>query len=151
MKKNLICRTLAGGPLGLVISTCISIGISYAMGDGKFYPVVPALVDIFGNEINAVAVQTIAAIVYGAVWGGASVIWEIEKWGLLRQTVTHLCIVSAVTFPIAYLLQWMEHSFLGVLSYFGIFLGIYAAIWLSLTISIRRKLKKINRTIQKRP
>lgn len=33
---------------------------------------------------------------------GGSVIWEIENWSILRQSVTHLIICSVTMFPVAY-------------------------------------------------
>ena len=64
-------------------------------------------------EINAVVAQMIASLLYGAVWAGASVIWEMDDWSLLRQTVTHLLAGSIATFPVAYLMYWMKHSIAG--------------------------------------
>ena len=97
------------------------------MGDGNYYPIVPQLTETCGNEINAVLLQTVCALFVGAVFGGASVIWAIEEWSLMRMTLTHLIVCSAAMFPIAYLMQWMPHSFGGFLRYFGIFFGIYSA------------------------
>lgn len=148
MKKQIIYRALLGGPLGVLISLLITIGISYGIGDGNYYPVVPALIGACGNTINAVTVQVAASLLYGAVWGGASVIWETERWSLLRQTVTHLCIVSAATFPVAYFMRWMEHSAKGILLYATLFIGIYAFIWIVLVISIRHKLARINKKMR---
>ena len=76
MKKRILCRALIGAPIGLAISTAITIFSSLIYGDGNYYPVVPALVEQCGNEINAVVAQMIASLLYGAVWAGASVIWE---------------------------------------------------------------------------
>jgi len=45
----------------------------------------------------------------------------------------------------------MPHSISGVLSYFGIFLGIYAVIWIFQYAGIRRRLRQINGKIQKGP
>ena len=104
MKKRILCRALTGAPIGLAISTAITIFSSLIYGDGNYYPVVPALVEQCGNEINAVVAQMIASLLYGAVWAGASVIWEMDDWSLLRQTVTHLLAGSIATFPVAYLM-----------------------------------------------
>ena len=106
MKKRILCRALTGAPIGLAISTAITIFSSFIYGDGNYYPVVPALVEQCGNEINAVVAQMIASLLYGAVWAGASVIWEMDDWSLLRQTVTHLLAGSIATFPVAYLMYW---------------------------------------------
>lgn len=148
MKKQIIIRALAAAPVGLMISISISIGISIAIGDGVFYPIVPALATQFGSELNAVIVQFIVTLLYGAMFGASSVLWEVESWGLLRQTITHLGVVSICTLPVAYFLQWMERSVVGLMKYFGIFFAIYAIIWLSVMISIRIKLMRINRKLQ---
>ena len=147
MKRKILFRALMGAPQGLMICIIITICISYGIEDGIYHAVVPSLADVCGNEINAVAIQAILALIYGAVWGGASVIWEMDKWSILRQTLTHLFIVSIVSLPVAYFLQWMEHSIGGVVGYFVLFFGIYAAIWLVLTLGTKIKLSKINKRL----
>ena len=92
------------------MSTLITICISLCMGDGNYYPVVPTLAAACGSELNAVALQALCSMLYGAAWSGASLIWDQEHWSMLRQTVTHLAICSTATLPTAYLMHWMEHS-----------------------------------------
>lgn len=99
-----------------------------------------------GNEINAVTLQAVCSLINGAAWAGATVIWEIEDWSLMRQTVTHFIVGSVCTLPIAYVMHWMERSIMGVLSYFGFFFAIYVIIWVSTFLSMK-KLEKINRKI----
>ncbi len=144
MRKNLALRCLIGAPIGLAISTMITIGISLAVGDGSYYAVVPGLATDCGSEINAVLVQAVSVMLYGAVWAGASLIWEQERWSLLRQTVTHLVICSLATLPIAYFLRWMEPNFAGIAKYFGIFFGIYLLVWLWQYGNIKRRIRQIN-------
>lgn len=144
MKKRVILRCLIGAPLGLALSTVITVFISLAVGTGEFYPVVPELVTACGTEINAVVVQMVCSLLYGAAWAGASMVWEREGWSILRQTVTHLLICSAATFPVAYFMYWMEHSLGGILGYFGVFLGVYLVVWLLLYAKTRRRVRQIN-------
>ncbi len=147
MKKKIFVRCLIGAPLGLAISTIITIGISWAVGDGRYYAVVPELARDCGNEINAVTLQAVCSLLYGSAWAGASLIWEADGWSLLKMTVSHLLICSLATFPIAYLMRWMHHSISGVLLYFGIFLAIYAVIWIAQYSSMKRKIDEINRNL----
>lgn len=148
MKKKVVIRCLIGAPIGLAISTIITIAISLTVGDGRFYAVVPELIADCGTEINAVLLQAICSLLYGAAWAGASVIWEIDNWSILHQTVAHLIICSFSTFPIAYFMRWMNHSILGVLSYFGIFFAIYFVIWISQYYSTKRRVQQINDKVQ---
>ena len=145
--RRILCRALIGAPIGLAISTAITIFSSLIYGDGNYYPVVPALVEQCGNEINAVVAQMIASLLYGAVWAGASVIWEMDDWSLLRQTVTHLLAGSIATFPVAYLMYWMKHSIAGVVVYFAIFIGIYVGIWITLYSRAKREVTKLNEKV----
>lgn len=149
MKKKLLFRCLLGAPLGLAISHLITVAISLCVGDGSFYPVVPELAAACGSELNAVVAQTAFSLLYGAAWGGASVIWEVPGWSLLRMTVTHLAVCSVFTFPIAYAMRWMPHGVMGVLGYFAIFFAIYLAIWLAQYFSTKKKVKEMNRKLEK--
>ena len=121
MKKKVILRSLIGAPIGLSISFIITLIISVIINKGEYYPVVPQLTALCGNELNAVVIQTICSLLYGAAFGGASVIWEIENWSLLKQTVIHCLVISVTTLPIAYCMYWMPHSFLGIAGYIVIF------------------------------
>ncbi|MBR5390014.1 MAG: DUF3021 domain-containing protein [Clostridia bacterium] len=145
MKKKIFYRCLLGAPLGLAISTLMTIVISAILGDGGYHAVVPELVRDCGGELHAVTLQAACSLLYGAAWAGASAVWDAEKWSLLRMTVVHLIVCSAATFPVAYFMYWMEHSASGVLLYFGIFLAIYAVVWLSQYALMKKKIAAINR------
>lgn len=150
MKKTMLARCLLGAPLGLALSTLITIAISLSVGDGNYYPVVPELIADCGTELNAVLIQALVSLLYGAAWAGASLIWEKEEWGLLRQSLTHLAVCSLATFPIAYLMRWMQHSARGIALYFGCFFAIYALIWLWQYAAIKKRLRQINRFVQQK-
>lgn len=149
MKKKIVLRCLIGAPVGLAVSTCIAIIISLLIGDGHFYAVAPELERVCKTEINAVILQALCSLLYGAAWAGASVIWETEHWSILRQTVTHLLVCSLCTFPIAYFMRWMHPSVLGIISYFGIFFAIYFVIWIIQYLGMRRRIKQINTAFKK--
>ena len=148
MRKEILKRCLLGAPLGLAISTIITIIISLTVGDGRYYAVVPSLAQDMGSDINAVILQAVLSMIYGAAWGGASVVWDAEGWSLLKMTVVHLVVTSLATFPIAYLARWMPHSATGILLYFGIFVLVYIGIWLSQYSSMKKRIKEMNAKIQ---
>ena len=149
MKKKVLLRCLLGAPVGLAIGAIVTIIISLTVGDGVYYPVVPKLITDCGNEMNAVLLQAVCSLIYGAAWGGASVIWEKENWSILRQTVTHLIVCSISTFPIAYFMYWMKHSVSGILLYFSIFFAIYLIIWLSQYTTMKKRIKQMNEKVEK--
>lgn len=150
MKKKLLSRCLLGAPIGLAFSTAITIIISLTVGDGNYYPVVPSLIEVCGNELNAVVLQAVCSLLYGAMFSGTSVIWEMEAWSILRQTVTHLTVCSVGTLPIAYFMHWMEHSVMGVVIYFAFFFGIYLIIWLSQYSAMKKHVRELNAKVQEK-
>lgn len=144
MKKKILVRSLIGAPIGLTISILVTIIISLCTGHGDYYPAPHELIDLCGSAMKAVLLQTVCSFIYGAAFGGASVIWEMEKWSILKQTLIHLGVISVSSFPIAFFMYWIPHHIYGALVYFAIFIAIYAIIWVSKYFSIKAKVKKIN-------
>ncbi len=144
MKKKVILRCLVGAPIGLSISFIITLIISVIINRGEYYPVVPQLASLCGNELNAVIIQTVCSLIYGAAFGGASVIWETEGWSLLKQTVVHCLVISISSFPIAYCMYWMPHNFWGIAGYAFIFFFIYFFIWFSQYFAMKKKIQAFN-------
>ena len=140
-------RALVGAPIGLAYSTIITIIISLFQGDGKYYAVVPEMIADIGSESMAVLIQALCSMLYGAAFAGASVVWDTD-WSLAKMTTVHFLICSAATFPIAYLIRWMEHTPGGVLKYFGIFLAVYIAIWIGQYLRMKKNVDAINRKMK---
>lgn len=147
MKKKVILRGLFGLPVGIAIGFVITLLISICIGDGSFYPVTPELIQTMGNQLNAVILQTILCAILGVGFAMASVIWEIDSWSLAKQSGVYFLVISAVMLPIAYFANWMKHSIAGVLSYVGIFVMIFAAVWISQYLLWKRRIKKMNARI----
>lgn len=148
--KKVMVRGLLGFPLGVFIGYAISIVISLVMEDGKYVPAVPSLIAQSGSEINAVMIQFALSGILGAASAAGSVVWETDRWSILKQTFIHFLILSLTMLPIAYFTHWMEHSFTGFAGYFGIFIAIYAGIWAVQYTVWKRKIEKLNHTIRER-
>ena len=63
MKKKVFLRCLIGAPVGLSISFIITLIISVIVNKGEYYPAVPQLTALCGNELNAVVIQTVCSLV----------------------------------------------------------------------------------------
>lgn len=144
MIKEVLKRLVLGSMFGIAISYLITIGISMCINDGNYYACVPALIEETGSMLSAVILQTILSAILGAGFAGSSIIWEIEKWSILKQTSIYFAIVTAFMMPIAYTLQWMKRSLSGVLSYFAVFVGIFVIVWLTQYFGWKSKIKKMN-------
>ncbi len=148
MKKQLINRGLLGFPLGIAIGFVITVMISITKGDGVFYPVTPELIETMGNELNAVILQTVLCGIMGTGYGMASVIWEIDSWSLAKQSGIYFAIACVVMFPIAYVANWMKHDTISILLYVGIFIVIFAIVWLLQYFVWKSKINKLNAKVR---
>lgn len=149
MKKKLIVRSLLGAPIGVTISLFITIIFSLCLGHGEYFPAPHELIAwCGGNETTAVIVQMICSLIVGAICGGATVIWEIEKWSLLKQTLVHFAIITIPFFGIGYIMNWMPHYLFGAIGYICGFIVVYIVMWCTLYFSIKAKIKKMNKQLQ---
>lgn len=148
MKKNMIKRGMQGIPIGIAIGYVISIVTSVIWGEGYYSPCVPELKDAAGGEIQAVVLQAALCGLLGAVFGAASVLWDVEEWSIAKQTGTYFVVVCAAMMPTAYLLYWMEHSIAGFVQYLLMFVIIFAFVWISQYLIMMRKIRAINAKLQ---
>ncbi len=147
MKKKIVLRSILGFPIGIAIGYLITIFISLGWANGYYSPCVPELISAMGNEINAVVFQTLLCGLLGTGFAASSVIWEIENWGIIKQTGIYFIIVSVIMLPIAYFAYWMEHSIVGLFSYFGIFVLIFVFIWIIQFAFEKHAVKKMNKKL----
>lgn len=149
MKKKILLRSLVGAPIGVTVSLIITIIFSLCLGQGEYFPAPHELIDwCGGNETTAVIVQMICSLFVGAVCGGSSVIWEIEKWSLLKQTLIHFAVIAFPFFGIGYVMNWMPHYLYGALGYVGGFIAVYIIMWLSIYFSVKSKIEKMNKQLR---
>lgn len=149
MKKQIFLRGFLGFPIGILIGYIITIVISLKWGHGNYIPCIMELVEIMGSQINAVILQTLLCGLIGSSFSVSSLIWEVDKWSIFKQTGIYFSITSIVMMPIAYFLYWMEHSFWGVISYFGIFIVIFIIVWIIKYCIWRIRIIKINKKLHK--
>ena len=149
MKKKIILRSMLGFPVGITIGYVISIIISFIWAGGYYVSCEPELISAMGNEINAVLLQAVLCGLLGTGFAAASIIWEVEHWGIAKQTGIYFLVICMIMMPIAYVTYWMEHSLKGFLSYFGIFVLIFVVIWVIQFRIGKQDVKKMNANLYK--
>ncbi len=147
MKKRIILHSILGFPIGIAIGYLITIFISLVWANGYYSPCVPELISAMGNEINAVVLQAFLCGLLGTGFAASSAIWEIENWSIIKQTGIYFIIISVIMLPIAYFAYWMEHSIVGVFSYFGIFVLIFASIWIIQFVIGKHNVRRMNKNL----
>lgn len=146
--KKILLRGLLGIPLGITIEHLIALVISLSLADGRFHAVTPYLAQQCGSEAMAVLWSTVGCALLGAVSAGSSVIFEMERWSILRQTVTHLVVLGGAYFTAAFTLGWYEPNLKQILFSLLIFCSTYVGIWLAQYWGYLKKIRQINEKLE---
>lgn len=147
MLKAALKRGILGFLIGVFIAIIVPLFISIIINDGNFYPIPPSFIKDCGNELNAAILQYTLSGLCGFGCAASSVFFSSDRLNILQSTALNFLGVSISTLPIAYVCHWINHSLVGVISYFAIFIVIYIIIWLISYLSIRNIIIKANKKI----
>lgn len=147
LKKEAVKRAIMGFMYGVFIGQTILILESLAMRDGNFYSVTKYLLDLAGTKIAAVIIQYFLTGIIGTTFAATTVIFEMDSWSLLRQTILHFIITSIVMYVAGFLCGWFPHKVSSTLIWFGIFIVIYVIFWISFSSYYKNKVKKMNEAL----
>jgi|LGVE01.1.fsa_nt_gb predicted MFS family arabinose efflux permease len=130
MQKKMFSRCIFGFELGVFIGYLITILVSLYLSSTEYSPVMTPLIAVTGSELMAVILQFFLFGILGVGFGFGSLIFEMENWSILKQTIVHFIIITIVLFPIAYFGEWTDHTIVGILIYCGIAAVVYLIIYL---------------------
>ena len=147
LKKEAVKRAIMGFIYGVFIGQTILILESLMARDGNFYPVAASLVDLAGTKIAAVIIQYFLTGLIGTTFAATTVLFEIDSWSLLKQTIIHFIITSIVMYIAGFLCGWFPHKLSSTLIWFGIFIVIYVIFWISFSSYYKNKVKKMNEAL----
>ena len=147
IKQAIIKRAILGFIYGVFIGQTILIIESLFMHDGNFYAVSASLLELAGTKIAAVIIQYFLTGIIGTTFAATTVIFEMDNWSLLRQTILHFIIVSIVMYIAGFLCGWFPHTVVSTLIWFGVFVVVYVIFWICFSMYYKNKVKKINEAL----
>lgn len=134
--KKFIIRGLIGIPIGVFINQLV-------------YLIMAINNDIVSISSSVIITQFFVSVLCGFYLAGVSVVFDIEEWSMLRQTITH-SIAMLPYFPIAYYAGWMPKSDIGITLFIANYFVVYVIIWISFKKYWEKKAKEINLELKKR-
>ena len=143
-KREILKRTAFGVPIGISIGATFTLVIAYIMNgkDGGQSPVEY-------NELSFYLYSYIISAVIGAVFAASSVIWDVEKWSLRTQTITHFCITLVTHLSSALIATWIPFKLKAILIYASIYIVIYLIIYLIILSVQRKRVNALNEVLEK--
>lgn len=107
----------------------------------------PYLADHFDTEIAGVIIQYFITGILGAGFAAGSLIFEMDKWSLLKQTVLHFLISSIIMYFAGFFCGWFPHNLVSTIIWFAVFIVIYIIFLISFYTYFKKKTKEINEKI----
>lgn len=146
MKDRLVNKLTLGFIFGAISGTLIVLLIN-TISKSTYHIATPDLAEAIGTEA-AVILQTLLSGLYGLVCIGGTEFFRIEKWSLLRSTMTHLvCILVSFT-TIGLILKWIRFDLPSLL--FLLFIAVaYFIIWIIMSIRWKRSIREMNSELEK--
>ena len=146
MKDRLVNKLALGFIVGAISGTLIVLLIN-TISKSSYHIATPDLAEAIGTEA-AVILQTLLSGLYGLVCIGGTEFFRIEKWSLLRSTMTHLvCILVSFT-TIGLILRWIRFDLPSLL--FLLFIAVaYFIIWIIMSIRWKRSIREMNSELEK--
>lgn len=115
MRKELIKRFVLGAPFGLVLTTIITVFSAIGHESITF-------------DSQAYIISVVASLLLGGYLSSISIVYDMEQWGLMKQTSVHLLLITPF-FLAAYYLGWLPVSMEGIFMYLIVWLLVYMVLW----------------------
>lgn len=88
--------------------------------------------------------NSLACLFCGWFFSVTPLFFEIKRLKLLQQTILHFVSVAILYFLLSFRIGWIPFTLKSILLFSGLFLLIYAGIWLGFYLYFRNQAKKLN-------
>ena len=149
MLKEIIKRGRLGFMIGVFIGETILILESINAADGSFHAVSAYLTSQTGSELAAVIVQYLITGILGLTFAAGSIIFELDSWSLLLQTIVHFAVTSVIMYLSGFFCGWFPHTVSSTLIWFAMFIIIYIIFWVSFYNYYKKRTREINEQLNK--
>ncbi len=133
--KQFLLRGLIGMLIGLSIGYTVLLGYSY-----------------FGNNLSITSsvlqFNYFIGLGVGFWMSAASIVYDIEEWSLLRQTVTHGILILPYI-PVAFVIGWAPTGVVGRILFILMYIIVYIIIWFSFKTYWTKKADELNEGLDK--
>ncbi len=133
--KKFLFRGLVFGGFGPIIT-----GVVFAILEGTL--------DVFSINGYQIMLAVISTYLLAFLHAGASVFNQIEGWPLVKSLLCHfstLYVAYVVTYTVN---TWIPFEPIALLIFTGVFVAVYALVWLVVVISVKSTEKILNKRLK---
>lgn len=146
---KLLKLIVTSAAIGITIGYLVALSFSSLYQTRYFVPSAPTYVATFSSPLSATLISTGLWAIIGIVFGLASLTFQQSNWSITHQTVVNFCLTYLGFTPLAVLCGWFPLNFHWLLSFTGIFILIYAILWLNYYLASYHEVQRLNRLLKK--
>lgn len=99
--------------------------------------------------VSTIWLNMLGSILLGIYFGIGSLIFEVEDWSPLKQTIVHFGLSIFIWLPIALLIGWIPMNGLSILFGIVIFIITYVIFWLAIYSYLKKQESNMNHSLKK--
>ena len=148
-KSRVIFLSSLGFALGMMLGTVITaVTATMEYADGTVYLCSKEFNAFIGDPLLAFVIQALVSGIYGMIGMGGSSVYYIERWSILRATVSHFIATVSCYYITAFFLRWISPSAVSdCFIMFILFLIPYLIIWISKYLLYKSQINEINKEL----
>lgn len=137
--RELLKKAVFLASLGFVLG--VLVGLSFlAIGGAQ---------DTGDYGVGSLSVYILTSGLMGAVNTGATVIYAVERWGLLRTTLTHFCICMASICAVGFSVGWLSLDSAATWVTLAACIVVYIFIWAVMYMRHKREIRRMNEALER--
>ncbi|GAW64445.1 hypothetical protein FC65_GL001188 [Ligilactobacillus acidipiscis DSM 15836] len=149
MIRRILNHFFFGMPFGITYGLLVTLGYSYGRGDTFYQPAEARFAEHFSSNLDVLLISIILWALFGSLFSVTALVFEIERWSLARQTLTHFATTVSGFMIIAYFAGWYPLDLASITSEIFVFVIIYLVVWGYSMLRAKRSVDAINKKIKK--
>ncbi len=147
MLKTALIRGINGFMYAISINIILALIIMIFAKEPDFIPLVPDYAAHFDSEIIALLLQMVLIGLTSAAFGAGSVILEIGRWSLLKQSVIYFIITAAFWMPVSIFCWGINKYPIAFFSVICSYIASYVITWTIQYSLCKKSVAKINQKL----
>lgn len=147
MIKNALIRGINSFMYAIATNVVLALILMAIVNKPDFLPLVPDYAAHFESEIVALLLQFVLIGITSAAFGAGSVILEIERWSLLKQSVIYFILTTVIWVPVSIFCWSIDKYTTAFISVICSYTISYIITWLVQYNLCKKSVAKINQKI----
>lgn len=145
--KRIFVHGMLASAISISVTSIITLVISASIGSGDCVRAIPAFVNKFGSDVNALIFEYSFVTGFSFICAAANEFFKIDSWNLTKATLVHFVMVFSAYVVPAWICRLFPHTLRAILLQAGFFILIYALVWISIYVRQLSAIKRINTKI----